>query len=739
MEKISWLLKPGPKSISLKSLCILCLLWAGQSFSKKIAKNITTLGQVKLRPYGKSKKSGKNRGFDSITIPVSHLDGFDPFKKYNIAGDYLLNKSPLKRVTNFIDRSAYQDTINAVFGDTKYFNKLKKSWKAKENIQIRGEHMESFLTMLNMANKPLYIREHGVFLKLKEINQILSLYEIFSMDENEQVSENERSRTQMDLTKRECFKENLRAAVQSRPEISMDYARILRDILYNKRTTLMTEVPKNKLDSKSWVMWSLARAPNKDLFWYLFTALCNEKKDQTTHNAVLVYVEEDYIFGQRGMRVTFGKRGSPSPLALNLTEFLVYRNPTNVGVLEIYIEEGAEVPEMQFSSVIDMFGFASLVVIKSLGNRCKINRNLSLVNILLDHEKKKQEQQRTHTLRGFMIEDYLSLNAFAKSQLMNMRLNAIGYFAELDRKRCCYSLDHPCLFPVERRDPNFFGKFSIPLAQKNEIVQLLAPYYFFFKSNTLEGLKNLNEIDISITAPELESSYKNSSLNTYLRKAMNVRVARLFGNNEGRHTSHIDMLKKLLEIESLEEIDLSTLNIDTSEMLSAIQEASSEGKLKAKIKRFSFRYDEPENRAATPSNMDGGVPSMFEIILNDFPNLSSLNVFIDQGSPAIYNIIRDMKYLLGCSTKYTDEQIQRIINIVAPVPLALSSRVPCNSLLNSTMFSMGHVVKRIFKKVVTCPNGQDEEPIKNMSYPEFMLALQRILKRTVCTIPDDDL
>jgi len=726
-----------PKPFSSRPFLWALLLALGAARAAlESASNSTTFGEVKIYPYSSFKNYGPPENPFAV-IDKAFLEGFNPFKKYNAAAGYLTSKDPNKRVANYIESTDYYDVISRVFGDINYFQNLQRHFTSKESLYIRNSQIHAFVTMLNMANKPLYIREEGLYRPESYINQVISLYEIFSLDEKQKIPMSEKVRTELDMTKRECFKENLRALVQNNPAVSSKYADTLRDILHNKRMSLMTEVPAKKIHKKAWVEWALTRPNNKDVFWYLYTALCNSSQDRNRYKAVAIYLEEAFIFGKRGVRIFFSKRGRPSKVAIALTEYLVYRNAFSVNSIEISVDEGVKVPEMQFSSLLDMFGMAQYVTIRSLGNRCKIDTNLPLVNIVLDFEKKRQEQERAQVLKGFFIEDYLSLNSFAKSQMLRLPLTGVGYLAELDRKRCCLDPSSPCLFEVENRGPNFLGKFSIPEAQKDAVVQIAAPHWIFFKNNTVEALKNLKEAVVSVTTDNLAPEYERSSLNTILRENMNVRKVRLVKVGSGRGSAVVRMFEKLLEIKSLDEIDISAVEIGTRDIFRVIKGADGSGANKTAIKTFSFTYSEPPSQTAYAYNVHGGIPSLISNILEEFPSLTTLNVHIGQTSSGIYNFIRDIKYAIGCRN-YPVGKLAEIVDVKIPLPLKLASRASCSTILAQTLNDLKHVAGSVFSSATTCPDGADSSSLKSMTLPEFMLSLQNIFKKGVCTVSNEE-
>lgn len=718
------------RRILLHASALVLLLGAAKALSTSMTSSKLNSGEpgtVSLYAYSDSFLPKKERQVLD-ELPLAYLSGFEPFRKYEAALEYLSNKDPGKKTASFIGPDTVKRTVKAVFYDLDYFLYLQQQWYSKKPLYILDQHLDNFVTMVKFANEPFIATKENMILGKGDVYMILGLYEIFALNDTERTTATIKEETGVDLTKREVFKENIRTLLQNSEDALENLTGLLRDIRYNRRNTLMAEAPSGAIQSSKWVGWMLAREENKDLFWYLFSTLCNTYKDFKRYRGVLTYVSEGFIMGKKGIKLYVYQTGNPSPVGVTLSEYLLYRTPLDVRRIQIEIEEGLKVPEMQFSAILDVFSSVSLIYIKSLGNCKRVDRNLPLLNIILDHEKKKKESGTLSHLEGVILHDSTSINEFAKKQFTSLDFTSVGFMTKQQRSKCCVDLTNGSLTPTENRSPNFFGVFSIPHKNRGEIKQLVAPYKMFFPDNLLPKLPALEEINISINDPVLDEASHGSELATDLRNVMRVNTVRLHGESREAESSYPDILRKVLKIHSVKTLDVSDLELRTDHLISLLE--SSENELREGLRVFSFKYSERE--VADSSNITGGVPGLLERIMDAFPNIETLNVRIETSSPSIYNLVRDIKYLMRCSNERTRDQVKKILQINYVVPIAFTEEKECTDILAQNLHELKLVIEEITKGAKECPNDHPSGPLREMTKGELHLDLKDIMKKTVC-------
>ncbi|KAI5179596.1 hypothetical protein NEOKW01_0059 [Nematocida sp. AWRm80] len=698
----------------------------------RVSKNSISNGNINVYPYTNLFIKDNMRQLPIETFPAAYLDGFHPFSKYNMAAKYLATPDSDKNLTNFIDSDVFQKTVVSVFYNIEYFLKLRSFWHQRKELYIYDMQADNFITMIKMANIPYYAKTSGLLLSTYDISTILALFEIFSLDSYERIPYNEKKNSQIDMLKRDCFKENLRHLIQSSKDAFTKYTQVLRQIRYNGRHTLFTEVPQTEISDAEWIEWLLMREKNKDIFWYLFSTLCNTTADIHLTNSILAYVKEDFILGKKGITVMFSSIGNPSPYTIGLNQYLIYKNPLTVTRLGIEIQQGLVLPEMQFSSVFDLFPRAETVIFKNLGNDCDVRQNLALVNIVLDYEQKRSERQMDSVLKGLFVDDYGSINDFAKEQMLNLNLTKIGYFNEISRTRCCFNRKNPCLAPIGNRPANFFGKLAIPFEKADTITSIAAPYHIFFVSSTISKLPHLKEINVSVVNSDMPQEYKNSELSLFIRENMHIDTARLYGEHNKDEPAHLDMFKKILKITTLHTIDISNMKINTTSLINALN--SSHNLVHNSITTFAFNYYEDPGRVSYANSLRNGYISLLYNLMKTFPSLTTLDIHVENSSEAVYNIIRDFKYLLGCYPEYNKSKILSVIQLRTLIPLTLSMFTNCTFLAEKAVSDLYKVVYEIFYSINTCPNGYDSKPLREMTVDEYLVDLKYIIKKNMCPV-----
>ncbi|KAI5185774.1 hypothetical protein NEHOM01_1051 [Nematocida homosporus] len=730
--RLSILVK-GSWTCSLAKISCMISLWIvfGLPVSaREVSKNSSTPGVIKLYSYNDLHASTSTPRSFFEQFEKSFLDGFAPFQKYTTALKYLSNRNNEKNRINMIMPDDFRETITSAFYSTDYFSDLMKSWNAKTNLYIYDQQILNFSTMVNMANIPYYAKTQGLFLPIEDIHEILSLYEVFAMNETERIPVSQKNALKLDMTKRACFKENLRLLIQNSKVARKTYKTILRGIRRDGRHTLLTEIPRKAQNTEEWATWALSRESNRDVFWYLIAAFCNDKKDYIDKTSAITFAEESFLLGKKAIWLRFGSPQQKSAAGVDLSTYLLYQNPLYVKQLEVSIEETHRVGEMYFGSVIELFPAVEIISIRTLGNNCFIKGNLALVNIILDFEQKRKESGMAPVLRGLIINDYYSLNNFAKSQFMGLSMTTAGYYEELQRRKCCFQANHTCMFPLENRDPNFLGKYSIPIAQAKNTTRLVSPYKTFFFDHTVSQLPNLREIVISISDTEMPQDLKESELPTYVRSLSGITTVRLVGMSPTYSGSYLDMLKKTLKIKTLAELDVSGVHIRTHDLLLAIQDPNNYAR--QTLKAFTFNYNESESEAAYREQISAGVPSLFNKLLESLPRLASLRVQINPTTPAIYNIVRDLKYLLRCNTKYSLNQLKDIIRLDFLVPLSVATKANCKTITSTVLSDLHLPIYETFTSITQCPNNATSANLKSMTIDEFVVDLTDIIQKSIC-------
>ncbi|OAG29956.1 hypothetical protein NEDG_01503 [Nematocida displodere] len=714
--------------ISTISLASLVAAW-GLPFIP--SKNSFEKGSVEIYSYS-DQFAGRGRVISPVEIlPRMYLEGFEPFEKYNVAISYMKNP-PKKRSGKLINESNLTETIKNVFYNQSYFKRLRSEWGQKEALYINDNHVEDFITMILMANEPYYSRTDGrIPLDLSQLTRVIALYEMFALNPTERVSTDAKDRFGLDQTKREVFKENMRIFASNGKQSFPAFQQLLRTIYKTGHISMMAEVPRTRIEDPRWTQWMLSREANRDLFWHLFTSLCNTREDVGTGRP-LIFVQEDFILGKKGLKLTLTQKGNPTHMAIGLTHYLRANNALEVQNLKIVIDRDLRVPEMQFSSLLDTFPLAQTIVLESLGNECDITKNLSLMNVVLDHEKKRKERGMEQMLTGFVLGDYKSFNDFSKHQLFNLDLKTVGFLTLIKRVTCCVGTEDPRLYGAEPSTPNFFGQFGIPENRKSNIRHIVAPYTVFFDVNTIEALPMLEEIDISITKTDLGKNYRDSDLQTPLLKMMPVRTVRLHGYSNKAGKSYQHMFQKVLKIEALKNLDIADVPIMAGNVLSILEE--NHEVTRENIKVFSFSYLEGSKNVAYGSRISAGTPGLLEQVMNALPNLEVLNIHVDQSSPGVYNLLRDIKYLLRCNTRYTPEEIKKIINVQMRLPLNVTSNLDCHTIIEAIIDDLKPVIDNIFHQVIECPNGVDGTKLKRMTKTEYKVELADIFRKITCRV-----
>ncbi|KAH9386102.1 uncharacterized protein NEMAJ01_0998 [Nematocida major] len=702
-------------------------------YSLEVSTNPDLPGDVSILPYSAFFEKKKTHRMIGTKLPKAYLAGFEPFDKYVQALKFLDKKEDqnYKKPPNYINEEIFKRTIISVFYTKEYYMTLKNDWDNMKNIHIYNVYYDNFITMVNMANIPYFSKREGLYLPLSDINTILALYEIFSMNKYVRIPLKVKHKYGMDMTKRDCFKENMRKIIEMNTQANTEYLGILREIRYNGRPVLITEVPPERIDTKSWVRWILSREPNLDLVWYLYSTLCNTVRDNNL-NHTLTYVKETSVLGKKGIQLFFSNKKAPSTDYVGLAFYLEMNNALKVRSIEVSIQEGLEVPEMHFSSVLEVFRKVEVVYVSSLGNLKNIKLNLSLVNIVLDFEKKRSERGMDRVLKGFVIYDYNSLNEFGKKQLLELNLQQVGFMTEIYRERVCVESEHPCLFRLNHRSPNFLGKFSIPQDKKANVRALVTPYDYVFEELNVQKLNGLTELDISLPEPEMKEMYKDSELPTVLRKHMDVTTVRLFGEDEQQQSSYVDMFKKSLAILSITHLDITGIPIMNSEILSVLE--SNTNQIKDKITEFSFTYFDPGHEESVNDKEDFSVDtSTFIRILQVLPNLSKMNVTILNDKFEASALIQDYKYLMKCGgTPHTEEQLRNIVNLKLDSPLLFTSVNTCDQILDEGMRRLQKPMFDVFYKTMTCPNGPNSEALQRMPIQELIRSLRDAIKPNMC-------
>lgn len=698
--------------------------------------NSTASGNMNVLPYSSLFSWNIFQRVKGDEVPKSFLEGFDPFGKYDIAKKFLKNREKKGHSTadNFIDKTVYKKTILSVFYTEEYFNTLKRGWNEGNRIYIYDMYFENFLTMVNMANIPYFSKKEGLSLTSDDINIILSLYEIFGMNNYERIPLSVRREYDLDMTKRECFKENLRWVIETNMDATSndEYTKILRDIRYDGRPVLITEVPHTTIENINWVKWVLSRANNLDIVWYLFSTLCNTGHDiQKRH--IVTYVKETYVLGKKGLQVYFSKEENLHLKEyITLSYYLLFNNPLTVENIEVSIQENIEVPEMQFSSVMEVFRRTKVVYITSLGNNRDINKNLSLINIILDIEKKRKERQMSRVLKGFVVYDYDSINEFAKKQLLELNLPKVGFMTRVNRSKCCVDGNDSCLYKLNHRDPNFLGLFSIPQGKKNKVTSLSSPYSILFNEINMDKLGGLDELNIYIKDLDMNEPYKESELPYYLRQDMNIKTVRIFGSSNKQEASYVDMFKKALKIVTLSELDISSVLISNESIVSALE--STDNFARKSIKKFTFTYFETSNDFINGGSIGGiSTSDVLNRIIEFLPNLKKLNVRILNDREEAIPFLVDFKYALGCRKRgLAPEAVKKIITIQMSNPLAFTSTRSCDDIMAVALSRLGPSIRAMFKQTRQCPSGANSWDLAKMTKDGFIKSLKHIIQTNTC-------
>ncbi|KAI5132058.1 hypothetical protein NEAUS04_0021 [Nematocida ausubeli] len=710
---------------------LLCSFSSVLSLSKSL--NADEEGSVNIVNWSSFFEKNQLRKKAAPILKKSFLAGFEPIEKYKQARKFLIKRDQQKNppATQNVNDELYKRTIISVFYTKEYFKRLELDWEEKEKIHIYDVYVENFVTMVNMANVPYFSKEEGLYLSTKDINTILALYEIFSMDKYIRIPTEIKEKYGMDMTKRDCFKENMRILLQNNVGAGSYYMKILREIRYNGRPALMTEVPSRRIDDRSWVRWILSREVNLDLIWYLYATLCNTVKDNDM-KSILTYVRETAVLGKKGIELFMSNKRAPNTNYIGLAYYLATNNQLTVKSIEVVIQEDLEIPEMHFSSVMEVFQLVEVVYMRSLGNLRRIQNNLTLVNIVLDFEKKRSERQMKQIMQGFVIYDYLSLNELAKKQLLALNITEIGFMKEIDRERICVDKTHPCLYKLNHRRPNFLGKFSIPLKNTTTLMTLVSPYHYVFEELNLERLPNLIELKISLPENDMEEPYKDSELPTIVRERMDIQTVRLFGDSDSQEPSYVDMFKKVLKINSLESVDITEVAIMNSEILSVIE--SKENLVKKSIKVFGFTFFDPGYDVAKNGGEEFvSMQTTMQRIFNAFPSLERMDVTIMNDKVEAASLIQDLLFLLKCKgTNHTEEQLRNMINIKINSPLLYTSNHNCNDIVAMALSRLFPSVKKIFKQPLSCPSGGSSKDIKNATVEEFMQSIKHVIKPNIC-------
>ncbi|EIJ88230.1 hypothetical protein NEPAR06_0362 [Nematocida parisii] len=720
-------------SKSIQAIRMLLLLLPSV-FSLEKSTNSDEPGTINILPYTAFFNKKAYHTPKVQELPKSFIAGFKPIEKYTQALKYLedIEKKKKGRVRPYINDEMFERTVISVFYTKEYFLTLQRDWELGKKLHIYDVYLDNFITMVKMANIPHFAKHEGLYLSIRDINTILALYEIFSMDKYVRIPIHIKEKFKMDMTKRECFKENLRVLLQFNENANSEYLKILRDIRYKNRHVLMAEVPPRRIDSKSWIKWLLRREVNLDVFWYLFSTLCNTVKDNNLKK-IVTYVKETSVLGKKGIQLFFSNKKAPNTDYVGLSYYLLYNNQLKVKNIEVVIQEDLEIPELQFSSVMEVFQLVRVVYMRSLGNFKRIQNNLSLVNIVLDIEKKRSERRMKPIMSGFVIYDYNSLNEFGKKQILAMNFTEVGFMTELYRDRVCVDKSHPCLFRLNHRSPNFLGKFSISVPNAANIETLVSPYDYVFEELNLEKLYNLSDLKISLPENELKEPYKDSELPLIAREKMNIKTVRLYGESTQQEAAYVNMFKKILKIQSVESIDITDVAIMNSEIVSALE--SKDNLVKKKVKLFAFTYFDPGFDKAENGGQDF-IPTAvtLEKIFKALPNLQRMDVTIMNDKAEGKALLQDFLYLLKCKgTIYTEEQLRNIVNIKINSPLLYTSVHTCDDIVGIGLRRLLPAVREIFRAPLSCPNGNSSDIVKKVVIPEFMHSLDHVLRPNMCT------
>ncbi|KAI5170972.1 hypothetical protein NEFER03_0374 [Nematocida sp. LUAm3] len=723
-----------PCRLKLSLLITLYLLLASvTAVVKPFSKNSNAKKTVKIFPYSEIDFKNIDKSYLE-RFQRSYLEGFRPFTEINKD----LQKLSEMKTTDLLQmthkKQEIQSKILQSHYSTNYFLTLRNAWKSEQDLYIYDQQIDNFTTMLRMANEPFYAMEDNLYLDLPDLYEILSLYVVFNMSASEKIPVSQKAATGVDMFKRSVFKENMRIAIQHNEEAERAYQGILshiRKINFKSNTYTITL---SYLNTEDWNAWALSQDEHRDLFWYLYSSICNEEGSITTGNKttpnVVAYVKENFILGRKGISLRIGSAPSDPKYEISISEYLVYKNPAFLHTLEVDVEEGLNVPPMQLSALIELFPFIRLIFIKSLGNGCLIKQNLEIVSIILDLEKRRQEAHIAPTLRGLVIEDYNSLTGDAKERLLTLPMLRLGYFKEADRRKCCYDTGHACVFPLENSPANFFGKFSIADSRASSIRGLTVPLNVVFEEDTIKKLPNLEELIIYIEPTELSEEMENSSLPEYLLEKRSLRIVRLIGGSFGFESSYLSMFKKILQIKYITEIDITKCPIREREMLAEI--VSGTNALNTHLKKFLFSYVEPENSVANTYNIYGGTPSLFENIMEGFPNLTHLGFEIDPNTGVTYNVVRDFKYLLRCNNGIDPEKIKKILKLRVLVPLKETIQEDCNGVVDHMFYDIRNITYSIFNYIDTCPKGPNSHRLRDYTINEYQVDLHDVFKESLC-------
>ncbi|KAI5191512.1 hypothetical protein NEMIN01_1538 [Nematocida minor] len=709
---------------------------ASSAMAYNISRNSDEPGVVSIVPYSDYFLSKRPKIKTGDELPRAYLVGFTPFKKYVGAKEYLTDKKykNYHKRPELLNVQVYNRTVLSVFYTKEYFQALYAGWFHGEELPIYNAYFKNFLTMVNMANIPYYSKEKGHYLTELDIHTILALYDIFELNHYERIPVDAKKYTNLDMTKRDCFKENMRFLIERSKDGYDAYLGILRHIKDAGRAVFMSEVPATPIDTKDWANWVLSRKFNLDLFWYLYSTLCNNNMD-VRKKRIVTYVKETSVLGKKGLKIYLSNKKKSEEEYIGLSHYLLYNNPLKVKNMEIAVQEGLGVPERQLKSVVEAFRNLEVVYFSSLGNFDRIENNLSLVNVVLDVEKKRRERNMTPVLRGFAIYDYNSLNKFAKRQLLKLDLVKVGFMTKQERCRTCIEMGHRCLYKLNHRQPNFLGMFAIKEDNIRNVRGLISPYKIVFDEQNVEQLYNLSELGISIDDKELPDPYQKSELPYGLRTSMYIKTVRLFGDSRKQAPSHLDMFKKILKITSADHIDISSLPFLNSEILSVLQ--SDDNYIRDNIKIFAFTYFDPGQQVAHYNKAAGGPnghtgANLLQQLLITLPSIERLDITIINDREEAAAFVEDFKYLFRCGgTKYTEEQLKKIINIKIHSPLEFTSVQSCRVILETAISRIQKSIHKLFEKIKTCPIGKSDS-IKKMTLQEFMLTLKHVMSPNIC-------